>query len=130
MNADTAAVAAGFRPWLQVLPGDEEFLFLAPEESGAVQICKHNLAENSRELLFSLAGVAAPPALSARGDLLAVAAAKTERPQLLLYALPSGERIELVLDRRPSTLLFWDDAGEGVYFLAAENGKTGLYYAD
>ena len=129
MNADTAAVAAGFRPWLQVLPGDEEFLFLAPEESGAVQICKHNLAENSRELLFSLAGVAAPPALSARGDLLAVAAAKTERPQLLLYALPSGERIELVLDRRPSTLLFWDDAGEGVYFLAAENGKTGLYYA-
>lgn len=128
--ADANSVTAGFRPWLQVLPGDEEFLFLAPsEEGGAVQICKHNVAENSRELLFSLAGTAAPPALSARGDLLAVAAANTREPKLLLSALPSGEKIELTLDRRPATLLFWDATAEGVYFLASENGRTGLYYA-
>jgi N-acyl-D-aspartate/D-glutamate deacylase len=129
MNTDTTAVTAGFRPWLQVLPGDEEFLFLAPEESGAVQIYKHNLVENSRELLLSLEGITAPPALSARGDLLAAATTNTEKPQLLLYALPSGERIELPLDRQPATLLFWDATGEGVYFLATENGKTSLYYA-
>ena len=100
-----------------------------PRRSGAVQIYKHNLVENSRELLLSQEGITAPPALSARGDLLAAATTNTEKPQLLLYALPSGERIELPLDRQPATLLFWDATGEGVYFLATENGKTSLYYA-
>ncbi|NLY89055.1 MAG: amidohydrolase family protein [Firmicutes bacterium] len=94
-----------------------------------MQICKHNVAENKRELLFSLEEAVAPPALSARGDLLAVAAADTEGSRLLLYVLPDGKKLELALDRRPATLLFWDETAEGVYFLASENGKTGLYYA-
>lgn len=129
MDTDSTSATAGFLPWLQVLPGDREFLFLTPpKENGAFQMWNHNVAENNRDLLLSLEGFSVPPALSARGDLLAIATAGTERPQLLLYALPNDEKIELTLDRTPATLLFWDSTTEGVYFLASENGKTGLYY--
>ena len=115
--ADANSVTAGFRPWLQVLPGDEEFLFLAPLKRAAP--CK-SASTMWQKTGFSPGGVAAPRPLRPAP---AAVAARTRKPGCFCPHSP-WRKIELTLDRRPATLLFWDDCGRCL-FLAS----TGLYYA-